>query len=76
MARSVLKSRRREEHAMKSIRPLVLAGALAAIPFATPRPAQACGGFFCNQVPVDQTGEQILFSLTRTTSRSTSRFPM
>ena len=25
-------------------------------------PALACGGFFCNQVPVDQTGEQILFA--------------
>jgi hypothetical protein len=28
------------------------------------RPAQACGGFFCSQVPVDQSGEQIIFSLT------------
>lgn len=25
--------------------------------------AQACGGFFCNQQPVDQTGEQIVFSM-------------
>lgn len=25
--------------------------------------AQACGGFFCDQVPVDQTAEQILFSV-------------
>jgi MYXO-CTERM domain-containing protein len=30
---------------------------------AAPRPARACGGFFCSQVPVDQTGEQIIFSV-------------
>ncbi|HET6146463.1 MAG TPA: DUF2330 domain-containing protein [Polyangia bacterium] len=30
---------------------------------ATSRDAQACGGFFCSQVPVDQTGEQIIFSV-------------
>src|SRR5204863_9547946 len=30
---------------------------------AVPRAAQACGGFFCSQVPVDQSGEQILFSI-------------
>lgn len=29
----------------------------------TPRPANACGGFFCSQVPIDQAGEQIIFSL-------------
>ncbi len=23
--------------------------------------AHACGGFFCNQVPIDQAGEQIIF---------------
>ena len=28
------------------------------------RPARACGGFFCSQVPIDQSGEQIIFSLT------------
>jgi MYXO-CTERM domain-containing protein len=27
------------------------------------RDAHACGGFFCSQVPVDQTGEQIIFSV-------------
>ena len=30
---------------------------------AAPRAARACGGFFCSQVPVDQTGEQIIFSV-------------
>ncbi|MCA9300750.1 MAG: DUF2330 domain-containing protein, partial [Phycisphaerales bacterium] len=28
-----------------------------------PRPAQACGGFFCNQTPVNQEGEHILFAM-------------
>jgi hypothetical protein len=36
--------------------------ALAASPLAS-SPARACGGFFCQQVPVDQTGEQILFGM-------------
>jgi hypothetical protein len=27
------------------------------------RPAQACGGFFCNNIPVEQSGEQILFKM-------------
>lgn len=35
----------------------LLAGALL-----SGSPAEACGGFFCNRVPVDQTGEQILFA--------------
>jgi MYXO-CTERM domain-containing protein len=30
------------------------------------RRADACGGFFCSQVPIDQSGEQIAFSLTDT----------
>ncbi len=37
--------------------------ALAASVLVVPRPAEACGGFFCNQSqPVDQAGEQILFT--------------
>src|SRR5262245_49582725 len=28
-----------------------------------PNRARACGGFFCSQVPVDQSGEQIVFSI-------------
>lgn len=35
---------------------------LAAILSAAPR-AEACGGFFCQNIPVDQTGEQILFAV-------------
>jgi hypothetical protein len=35
--------------------------ALAAV--TAPRPARACGGFFCSTVPVDQSGEQIIFSV-------------
>ncbi len=52
---------------MKSNKPS-LALTLAAVASAgslllTPAPAQACGGFFCSQVPVEQTGEQILFGM-------------
>lgn len=42
-------------------------GALAAVALAAPRPASACGGTFCDGgggpqvMPVDQTGETILF---------------
>lgn len=39
------------------------AASVAAVTLATPREAAACGGFFCNQSqPVDQAGEQILFT--------------
>ncbi len=39
---------------------LGLAALLAA---STPKPAVACGGFFCSQVPIDQMGEQIIFGV-------------
>jgi len=39
-------------------------GLLAAVG-AAPRQAQACGGFFCSQVPIDQSGEQIIFSVSQ-----------
>lgn len=39
----------------------------AALTIAAPQTASACGGFFCQQVPVDQSGEQILFSVEGTT---------
>ena len=38
----------------------VALGALVALS-AAPRPADACGGFFCTQVPIEQAGEQIVF---------------
>jgi len=42
-----------------STRSVCFALAVAAL---APRPvAQACGGFFCQQVPIDQIGEQIIF---------------
>jgi MYXO-CTERM domain-containing protein len=46
---------------------LALTAALAAGAGLTlaPRPAEACGGFFCANVPVVQTGEQIVFSMDR-----------
>src|SRR6266404_5533689 len=36
---------------------------LAATVLGGARPARACGGFFCSQVPIDQSGEQIIFSV-------------
>jgi len=41
---------------------LALAGlSLAMMTLTTASPAQACGGFFCNRAPVDQSAERILF---------------
>lgn len=37
-----------------------LGGAAVTLPTS---PARACGGFFCSQVPVDQSGEQIIFGM-------------
>ncbi len=34
---------------------------LGAFLFGPPRAAEACGGFFCNNQPIDQAGEKILF---------------
>src|SRR5690348_14726267 len=48
---------------MRRVASLVLACAAAVV---VPRAAHACGGFFCRQVPVDQSGEQILFSIDGT----------
>jgi MYXO-CTERM domain-containing protein len=45
---------------MKRVALFLVLGAAAGL---APRAAHACGGFFCNQVPVDQSGEQILFSI-------------
>jgi len=36
---------------------------LSALVAATLNPANACGGFFCNNVPVEQEGEDIVFSV-------------
>lgn len=41
---------------------LASAVSLASLVALAPR-AEACGGFFCQNVPVDQTGEQILFAV-------------
>jgi hypothetical protein len=45
---------------LSSLAALALAGTL----LGHARPAHACGGFFCSTVPVDQSGEQIIFSVT------------
>ena len=39
-------------------------GMLLGLSVATEQVARACGGFFCSQVPIDQSGEQIIFSVT------------
>ncbi len=48
-------------HAPLSAAALALAAAAATL--ATPTTATACGGFFCNQQPIDQAGEQIVFTV-------------
>jgi MYXO-CTERM domain-containing protein len=51
---------------MKRAAQLVVAGVgLVATLAVAPRRADACGGFFCSQVPIDQSGEQIIFSVTQ-----------
>jgi hypothetical protein len=42
---------------------LTLAVASATALSLLPRPAEACGGFFCMNTPVDQSGEQIVFNM-------------
>ncbi|WP_438010678.1 DUF2330 domain-containing protein [Sorangium sp. So ce321] len=45
------------------MRKLLAATVMAAAALtAAPRPAEACGGFFCGRQPVDQTAERILFA--------------
>ena len=38
-------------------------GVLLAAVVVSPRAAEACGGFFCSNVPVDQSGEHLLFGI-------------
>ncbi len=37
--------------------------ALGVIHLANPAPAEACGGFFCSNVPMEQAGERIVFGV-------------
>lgn len=41
---------------------VVLALGLAALGLGIPRTANACGGFFCSQTPIDQQAERIIFA--------------
>ncbi|HXU82567.1 MAG TPA: DUF2330 domain-containing protein [Polyangia bacterium] len=41
------------------------AGLLATLIGTAPQRAHACGGFFCSTTPIDQSGEQIIFSLSQ-----------
>ena len=38
-------------------------GAIAVVVLGWAGTASACGGFFCQQDPVDQTGERIVFTV-------------
>jgi hypothetical protein len=54
---------------MGAITRTTLTGVAAVAALATslaPRPAQACGGFFCGQQPVDQQAERIIFAVGET----------
>jgi uncharacterized protein (TIGR03382 family) len=44
-------------------RALLAAVAVPAAVLLTPATALACGGFFCSQTPIDQSGEQIVFAV-------------
>jgi len=49
---------------MNTLRTILSAGVALLLAVATPGAARACGGFFCNQaIPIDQSGEQIVFSM-------------
>ena len=41
----------------------VIGAVVSAALLAWPSAAQACGGFFCNNVPIDQSGEEIIFDI-------------
>jgi len=53
--------------AMKTVTRLSASLLALAAPLLAPAVAQACGGFFCQNVPVDQTGENIVFVADGTT---------
>ncbi|MCB9621672.1 MAG: hypothetical protein H6724_19715, partial [Sandaracinus sp.] len=42
---------------------LACLAALAGGDLIAPRTAQACGGFFCGQQPVDQSAERVVFAV-------------
>ena len=48
---------------MNKNRWIPLVAAALAVATGAPRTAQACGGFFCSQSPIDQTGERVLFGV-------------
>ncbi len=46
-----------------------MAGAVALWAVAPPATAEACGGFFCSQKPVDQQAERIVFAVSESSTR-------
>jgi len=41
-----------------------LGAAALAVTLLTPAPVSACGGFFCNRQPIDQSGENIVYAVS------------
>lgn len=48
---------------MRRLKVITAVGTAAFVLALAPRDAQACGGFFCGQQPVDQTAERIVFAV-------------
>ncbi len=51
---------------------LALVLILVSISLATPIRSSACGGFFCQNVPIDQTAERIIFAIDRANNMTTT----
>jgi uncharacterized protein (TIGR03382 family) len=47
------------------------AAAIAGGVLLAPRPAEACGGFFCGQQPVDQSAERVVFAVDQEANQTT-----
>ena len=48
---------------MRTLTIATMAAVFAATVLLPSAPAEACGGFFCSQIPVEQTGERIVFGV-------------
>ena len=51
---------------------MIVAAVGATMQLFTPPPAQACGGFFCSQVPIEQSGETIIFGVDQDEAKVTA----
>ncbi|MFT7624233.1 MAG: MYXO-CTERM domain-containing protein, partial [Myxococcota bacterium] len=64
LAALLLGLRRRREFARSPVSAMIIVLGLTGF---APADAEACGGFFCSQTPVDQVGEHIAFAVEGTT---------